>query len=142
MNIKRPSQPPPPSIPDGWLAVWDEEYQCYFYVNKYTNESTWELPTRVPPQHPPQTQTRSQSQEQYYPANTQQVQQIPQQVQQVPQQVQQQPQVQTTPVQTGPSKGSMVAAGAGLFALGSLSGRRRRPVAVVPVGVRPGRRRF
>ena len=155
MNVQRPSRPPPPSIPEGWLAVWDEEYQCYFYVNKYTNESTWDIPTHVPPQHPPRevpppvVSSGKRSTGQQIPVSQQpqvvHVQTVPV-MQQVPVQtvpVQQVPvqQVPTQKVSTGPSAGSMAAAGAGLFALGSIAGRRRRPVAVVPVAVRPGARR-
>ena len=29
---------------NSWTQVWDEEFQRYYYYNKYTNESVWERP--------------------------------------------------------------------------------------------------
>ncbi|EMC96407.1 hypothetical protein BAUCODRAFT_473428 [Baudoinia panamericana UAMH 10762] len=46
-----PSGPPPPHVPAGWKAVWNESYKEWFYVNTYTKQSTWEKPTE--PAHPP-----------------------------------------------------------------------------------------
>ncbi|KAK5086152.1 WW domain-containing protein wwm1 [Exophiala xenobiotica] len=40
-----PTGPPPPQVPEGWKAVWNDQYQEYFYVNLYTKQSTWERPT-------------------------------------------------------------------------------------------------
>lgn len=40
-----PSGPPPPHVPEGWKAVWNDQYQEYFYVNLHTKQSTWEKPT-------------------------------------------------------------------------------------------------
>lgn len=40
-----PTGPPPPRVPEGWKAVWNDQYQEYFYVNLYTKQSTWEKPT-------------------------------------------------------------------------------------------------
>ncbi|TID13324.1 hypothetical protein E2P81_ATG09964 [Venturia nashicola] len=36
--------PPPPHVPEGWKAVWNEQYSEYFYVNLLTKKSQWELP--------------------------------------------------------------------------------------------------
>ncbi|KAI5852229.1 hypothetical protein BZA05DRAFT_397248 [Tricharina praecox] len=40
-----PPGPPPPSLPEGWLAKWDDNYRQYYYVNLYTKKSQWEIPT-------------------------------------------------------------------------------------------------
>ena len=40
-----PTGPPPPRVPDGWKAVWNAQYQEYFYVNMYTKASQWDPPT-------------------------------------------------------------------------------------------------
>lgn len=40
-----PTGPPPPWVPEGWKAVWNDQYQEYFYVNLHTKQSTWEKPT-------------------------------------------------------------------------------------------------
>lgn len=37
--------PPPPKVPEGWKAVWNEQYHEWFFVNLYTKQSTWEKPT-------------------------------------------------------------------------------------------------
>ncbi|KAF2826288.1 hypothetical protein CC86DRAFT_27722 [Ophiobolus disseminans] len=52
--------PPPPRVPEGWKAVWNDQYSEYFYVNVYTKRSQWDVPTSPvyppgegPPDHPP-----------------------------------------------------------------------------------------
>ncbi|KAF2770877.1 hypothetical protein EJ03DRAFT_388640 [Teratosphaeria nubilosa] len=40
-----PPGPPPPQVPAGWKAVWNEQYKEWFYVNIHTKQSTWEKPT-------------------------------------------------------------------------------------------------
>ena len=40
--------PPPPPLPLGWIAVWDETYGRYYYWNAETRTSVW-----VPPVPPP-----------------------------------------------------------------------------------------
>lgn len=35
---------PPPQVPPGWVAVWDESAQRYYFVNEATGASQWELP--------------------------------------------------------------------------------------------------
>ncbi|CAI4060784.1 hypothetical protein N7582_001717 [Saccharomyces uvarum] len=34
----------PPQVPSGWKAVFDDEYQTWFYVDLSTNSSQWEAP--------------------------------------------------------------------------------------------------
>jgi len=46
-----PSGPPPPKVPEGWKAQWNEQYREWFYVNIYTKKSQWERPTE--PIYPP-----------------------------------------------------------------------------------------
>lgn len=43
--------PPPPKVPEGWKAVWNDQYHEWFFVNLYTKQSTWEKPTE--PVYPP-----------------------------------------------------------------------------------------
>lgn len=58
-----PSGPPPPKVPEGWKAVWNDQYKEWFYVNLRTKQSTWEKPTTpapgadedAPPSAPPPT---------------------------------------------------------------------------------------
>lgn len=40
-----PTGPPPPKVPDGWKAVWNAQYNEWFYVNVHTKASTWDKPT-------------------------------------------------------------------------------------------------
>lgn len=63
-----PVGPPPPKVPEGWKAVWNEQYSEYFYVNLYTKQSQWEKPTEpvypsseAPPQGPPPPRTDNSS---------------------------------------------------------------------------------
>ncbi|KAJ5183201.1 hypothetical protein N7492_000817 [Penicillium capsulatum] len=55
-----PPGPPPPSVPEGWKAQYDERYQTWFYVNIATGKSQWEAPEAPtsrpdgpPPSEPP-----------------------------------------------------------------------------------------
>ncbi|SLM35843.1 WW domain [Lasallia pustulata] len=48
-----PSGPPPPKVPEGWKALWNDQYKEWFYVNTYTKQSQWEKPTS--PIYPPST---------------------------------------------------------------------------------------
>ncbi|KAM0711244.1 hypothetical protein Q7P35_001983 [Cladosporium inversicolor] len=41
-----PSGPPPPQLPEGWKAIWNDQYQAWFYANTVTKETTWEKPTQ------------------------------------------------------------------------------------------------
>lgn len=110
-------------LPEGWIAQWDAEYQCYFYVNTYTRTSQWEVPTEKAIGRPSSR-----------PLNQQQQQQpIYQQQQQQPIYQQQQPiQQQQEPVyhQSSGSRGigsSVALMGAGAL-LGRMVARRRRYV--------------
>ncbi len=40
-----PPGPPPPKVPEGWKAVYNEQYKEWFYVNTYTKTSQWDRPT-------------------------------------------------------------------------------------------------
>ncbi|KAH9212380.1 hypothetical protein DL95DRAFT_177724 [Leptodontidium sp. 2 PMI_412] len=42
-----PSGPPPPKVPEGWKAQWNDQYNEWFYVNIYTKKSQWEKPTEA-----------------------------------------------------------------------------------------------
>lgn len=33
-----------PQVPEGWKAVYDDQYQTWFYVNLKTEQSQWEEP--------------------------------------------------------------------------------------------------
>ncbi|KAL9604224.1 MAG: hypothetical protein Q9219_000622 [cf. Caloplaca sp. 3 TL-2023] len=46
-----PSGPPPPKVPEGWKAQWNDQYHEWFYVNLHTKISQWDRPTS--PAHPP-----------------------------------------------------------------------------------------
>lgn len=39
-----PSGPPPPKVPEGWKAVWNDQYKEWFYVNLHTKQSQWDKP--------------------------------------------------------------------------------------------------
>ncbi|KAJ6004835.1 hypothetical protein N7540_012634 [Penicillium herquei] len=39
-----PPGPPPPAVPEGWKAQYDERYQTWFYVHLATGKSQWEVP--------------------------------------------------------------------------------------------------
>ncbi|KAJ4423430.1 hypothetical protein N0V82_001903 [Gnomoniopsis sp. IMI 355080] len=51
-DFEAPPGPPPPKVPEGWVARWNEQYKEWFYVNAYTKKSQWERPTE--PAFPPQ----------------------------------------------------------------------------------------
>jgi len=40
-----PTGPPPPKLPEGWKAVWNDQYSEWFFVNIYTKKSQWDKPT-------------------------------------------------------------------------------------------------
>lgn len=40
-----PSGPPPPKVPAGWKAVYNDQYKEWFYVNTFTKKSQWDKPT-------------------------------------------------------------------------------------------------
>lgn len=46
-----PAGPPPPKVPEGWKAVFNDQYKEWFYVNIYTKQSQWDKPTE--PIYPP-----------------------------------------------------------------------------------------
>ncbi|KAI5205521.1 hypothetical protein AUEXF2481DRAFT_383967 [Aureobasidium subglaciale EXF-2481] len=56
-----PPGPPPPQVPEGWKAQWNDQYKEWFFVNLYTKQSQWEKPTEpaypssggAPPGAPP-----------------------------------------------------------------------------------------
>lgn len=39
-----PPGPPPPIMPEGWIARFDDKYQRFFYVNLATKQSQWDKP--------------------------------------------------------------------------------------------------
>lgn len=51
--ISKPSRPPPPILPGGWIAIWDEETQRYYYCNQVTHVTQWEVPTAPSVNFPP-----------------------------------------------------------------------------------------
>ncbi|KAI1844152.1 hypothetical protein JX265_002926 [Neoarthrinium moseri] len=44
-DFEAPSGPPPPKVPEGWVARWNDQYKEWFYVNTYTKKSQWDKPT-------------------------------------------------------------------------------------------------
>ncbi|KAK0732614.1 hypothetical protein B0T21DRAFT_369306 [Apiosordaria backusii] len=50
-DFEAPTGPPPPKVPEGWVARWNDQYKEWFYVNTYTKKSQWEKPTEpaIPP---------------------------------------------------------------------------------------------
>lgn len=46
--MSAPSGPPPPSVPEGWIAKFDEKYKTYYYVNLASGKSQWEPPAAAP----------------------------------------------------------------------------------------------
>ncbi|KAA8647550.1 hypothetical protein EYZ11_010872 [Aspergillus tanneri] len=44
MSFAPPPGPPPPSVPDGWKAQFDNRYREWFFVNLRTGKSQWERP--------------------------------------------------------------------------------------------------
>ncbi|KAI4130703.1 MAG: hypothetical protein LQ338_001604 [Usnochroma carphineum] len=41
-----PSGPPPPKVPEGWKALWNQQYSEWYYVNLHTKASQWDRPTQ------------------------------------------------------------------------------------------------
>lgn len=39
-----PPGPPPPIVPEGWIARFNDRYQQFFYVNLATKQSQWDKP--------------------------------------------------------------------------------------------------
>lgn len=39
-----PPGPPPPKVPEGWKAIWNDQYKEWFYVNLHTKQSQWDKP--------------------------------------------------------------------------------------------------
>lgn len=50
-DFAAPSGPPPPKVPEGWVARWNDQYKEWFYVNTITKQSQWDKPTE--PARPP-----------------------------------------------------------------------------------------
>src|SRR5947207_1385638 len=44
-NANSSQGPPPPKIPSGWKAIWNNQYNQYFFVNTYTKKARWQPPT-------------------------------------------------------------------------------------------------
>ncbi|GFF46384.1 WW domain-containing protein WWM1 [Aspergillus udagawae] len=61
MSFAPPPGPPPPSVPEGWKAQYDDRYKQWFFVNLHTGKSQWERPEapaqkeeqHAPPSGPP-----------------------------------------------------------------------------------------
>lgn len=54
-DFDAPATPPPPKVPEGWVARWNEQYKEWFYVNTFTKKSQWEKPTA--PARPPEDES-------------------------------------------------------------------------------------
>jgi hypothetical protein len=52
-DIDAPAGGPPPKVPDGWQAKYNDKYSEWFYINTVTKKSQWDKPTE--PVYPPQT---------------------------------------------------------------------------------------
>ncbi|KAH6621297.1 hypothetical protein B0J18DRAFT_222821 [Chaetomium sp. MPI-SDFR-AT-0129] len=48
-DFEAPPGPPPPKVPEGWTARYNEQYKEWFYVNLYTKKSQWDKPTEPAP---------------------------------------------------------------------------------------------
>lgn len=48
MSFAPPSGPPPPSVPEGWKAQYDDRYQTWYYVDLATGKSQWDRPEAPP----------------------------------------------------------------------------------------------
>ncbi|KAL5355451.1 hypothetical protein BJX96DRAFT_48930 [Aspergillus floccosus] len=53
MAFAPPPGPPPPSVPEGWKAQFDDRYKQWFFIDLSTGKSQWEPPTATPPAPPP-----------------------------------------------------------------------------------------
>ncbi|KAJ6000111.1 hypothetical protein N7481_000520 [Penicillium waksmanii] len=53
--LPRPPGLPPPSVPDGWKAQYDDRYKAWFFVDLATGKSQWDNPqsASAPPGPPP-----------------------------------------------------------------------------------------
>ncbi|KAI2698723.1 hypothetical protein CBS147332_8515 [Penicillium roqueforti] len=53
MSFAPPSGPPPPSVPEGWTAQYDDRYHAWFYVDLATGKSQWDRPeaNSLPPSY-------------------------------------------------------------------------------------------
>lgn len=128
-----------PIVPQGWDAVWDEQYQEWYYVHLASGKSQWEapegtsFPAAPPPGGPP---PRQQQQQQQVHQTTERVivEKQPIIIQQEAPQPQTQYVQQQQPTRSGPGMGTGLLLGA---VVGSAMGRRRGPVIVAP-----RRRRF
>ncbi|KAK3386960.1 hypothetical protein B0H63DRAFT_447862 [Podospora didyma] len=67
-DFEAPSGPPPPKVPEGWIARWNDQYKEWFYVNKYTKKSQWDKPTE--PARNPEDEGPSGPPPSYAPGNT------------------------------------------------------------------------
>lgn len=113
-----------PITPQGWEAVWDEQYQEWYYVHLASGKSQWEAPagTTFPVAGPPPGGPPPRQQQQQQPVSTRThtetviVEKQPIYVQQQHPQVYQQQ-------RTGPGLGTGLVMGA---LIGSSMGRRRR----------------
>lgn len=77
--MAKQSKDKPPTVPNGWKAVFDDEYQTWFYVDLATGSSQWEEPRGTtwgqsqrpnvapPPYQQGQQQSRAYGQQQGYP---------------------------------------------------------------------------
>ena len=51
-SLLQPSErPPPPPLPFGWIAEWDDTNGRYYYYNAETRTSVWVPPVPLPPLH-------------------------------------------------------------------------------------------
>lgn len=114
----KPSRPPPPFLPDGWIAIWDEQEQRYYYANQVTRTTQWEVPTAPAAPRPPPQGSPIQLPVSQRLGVSQQV-PVDQQYQTV---IVQQPPV-AVPMQTRGRGGAGLATG---LLVGSMLGRRRR----------------
>ncbi|KAJ5345522.1 WW/Rsp5/WWP [Penicillium brevicompactum] len=48
MSFAPPPGPPPPSVPEGWKAQYDERYHAWFFIDLATGKSQWEQPEGPP----------------------------------------------------------------------------------------------
>ncbi|KAB8072837.1 hypothetical protein BDV29DRAFT_176623 [Aspergillus leporis] len=60
MSFAPPSRPPPPAVPEGWKAQFDDRYKQWFFINLRTTKSQWDPPQgpaeeelHAPPSEPP-----------------------------------------------------------------------------------------
>jgi len=52
--LQEADPPPPPALPDGWTAYWDEEYEMYYYWDGVEgHDTTYDMPMSSLPPSPP-----------------------------------------------------------------------------------------